>query len=135
MMNLLSRFRSGSTLRQRIELAALLLLSVVAVYLWTAPMRAERTLRNASFNELRAASRRDPDNPRVVYYLGMRLRDLGQPGPADAAFARAAMLDTESEEIWLAWGKTASAFGRDQEAFEALSKCTLAHPHSKSAHL
>jgi tetratricopeptide (TPR) repeat protein len=120
---------------QRIEILALPVLAGAAVILWTAPLRAERALKNASFNELRAISRRDPDNPRVFYHLGARLRDLGQLGPATAAFARAAILDPESEEIWLAWGTTASTFGRSDDAFQALSKCAESHPKSKRAHL
>ncbi|MCW3097229.1 MAG: hypothetical protein JWL77_2847 [Chthonomonadaceae bacterium] len=130
-----SRFRFKPSVVQRIELIALPLLIGAAVFFWTAPMRAERALKNASFDELRAASRRDPDNPRVFYYLGIRLRDLGQLGPADAAFARAATLDAASEEIWLAWAATAAVSGKDQEAFEAFDKCVQAHPDSKEAHL
>jgi tetratricopeptide (TPR) repeat protein len=134
-MKTLLRLRSRLTVVQRIELVALPLLIGAAGFLWTAPLRAEYTLKNASFNELRAASRREPNNPRVFYYLGVRLRDLGQLGPARAAFARAATLDADSEETWLAWGTTAGAFGREQEAFEALSKCVSAHPKSRRAHL
>jgi tetratricopeptide (TPR) repeat protein len=134
-MKTLHRYGSRLTPLQRIELVALPLLIAVAGFLWTAPTRAERRLRSASFSELRAASLREPNNARVFYHLGIRLRDLGQLGPADAALARAAALDPESEETWLAWGAAAAAFGRDQEAFEAFSKCALAHPNSKQAHL
>jgi tetratricopeptide (TPR) repeat protein len=120
---------------QRLELLALPLLAVAAAVLWTAPMRAERALAAASFNDLRALSKRQPDNPRVFYHLGVRLRDLGQLGPATAAFARAAVLDPDSEETWLAWGTTAAAFGRYQDAFEAFSKCAQANPKSTRAHM
>ena len=134
-MKISPRFSFKPTVVQRIELIALPLLIGAAVFFWTAPMRAERALKHASFDELRAASRRDPDNPRVFYYLGIRLRDLGQLGPANAAFARAATLDTSSEETWLAWASTAAVSGKDQEAFEAFEKCVQAHPDSKEAHL
>jgi len=120
---------------RRIEMAALIVLGAVAISLWTGPMRAERALKSASFNELRALSRRQPDNPRVFYHLGVRLRELGQLGPATAAFARAAVLDSDSEEAWLAWGTTAAAFNQNEEAFEALTKCVETHPRSERAHL
>lgn len=120
---------------RRAEWAALPLLIGVAVFFWTAPMRAEHALKSASFNDLRTLSRSQPDNPRVFYHLGVRLRELGQLGPAAAAFARAAMLDTTDEETWLAWGTTAAAFGRKGDAFEALTKCAQEHPDSGRAHL
>src|SRR5690348_4848551 len=66
---------------QRVELLLLVALIIVAAYLWTGPWRAERALRGASFDTLLAASKRDPNNPRVFYYLGQRLRDLGHLGP------------------------------------------------------
>src|SRR5690349_257329 len=82
-------------LLRRIELIALPILLCIATWLWSAPWRAERTLSNASLNALLTASQRDPNNPRVFYYLGLRLRDLGHLGPARAAFARAGTLDPD----------------------------------------
>jgi tetratricopeptide (TPR) repeat protein len=128
-------FWSDRRAKRRVELAALVLVTAVAGYLWTAPLRLERALRRASFDALRALSRREPDDPRVFYYLGVRLRDLGHLGPARAAFARAATLDPDSEEIGLAWGTTAAAFGSEQEAFAALSGVAQSHPNSAKAHL
>ena len=113
---------------QGLKVLLLAALIAVAAFLWSKPWREERALKAASFDQLREASKREPDNPRVFYHLGVRLRDLGQLGPARAAFQRAAQLDPDSEETLLALGTTAAAFGRIQEAYEALSKCAETHP-------
>ena len=74
-------------------LLALVLLVGVAVYLWMAPILQERRLRAASLDQLQAASRREPNNPRIFYYLGLHLQGLGQTGAAQDAYARAITLD------------------------------------------
>src|SRR5262249_37657626 len=108
--------------RSRLSLLLLLLLLLlpVGLYVWTAPAREERALATAPFGQLLAASTRDPNNARVFYYLGLRLRQFGQAAPARAAFERASSLDRDDEEAWLAWAATAGALGSDQEAFAAL---------------
>jgi len=50
----------------------------VAVYLWAAPTLAERALTQASLPELIADSQRDPNNPRVFHYLGLRYQAAGE---------------------------------------------------------
>ena len=50
----------------------------VAVYLWTAPALQERRLQADSLDQLQALSRREPNNARVFYYLGLHLQGLGQ---------------------------------------------------------
>lgn len=74
-------------------LLALAVLACIAAYLWTAPIFRERHWRAASLDQLQAASRREPDNPRVFYYLGLHLQGLGQTGAAQDAYARAVTLD------------------------------------------
>src|SRR5690348_727058 len=83
--------------------ALLLLLCVVAAYVWTLPLRREKALRAASVSQLIALTKREPNNPRVFYHLGLRLQSMGQVPPARAAFERAAELDHDDEEAWLAW--------------------------------
>jgi superkiller protein 3 len=115
------------------KVALLAALIGVAVYLWTAPMRAERALRNASFEQLLAASKREPDNPRVFYHLGVRLRDLAQTDLARAAFARAAELDRDNPEAWLAWAAAAGRAGKSDEAYSALTTLVQNHPKNPRA--
>jgi len=95
-----------SRIRRRVELLLLPALAAVAVYLWTVPARSERGLRNSSFEQLIARSKREKNNPRVFYHLGLRLRAFGQDGPARASFERAATLDGDYEDAWLAWAAT-----------------------------
>ena len=75
----------------------------IAWYVRTSPARAERALQKATYSQLAEAIKKDPGNPRVLYYFGLRNRDLGRIGPARAALAHAAELDPDSEEIALAW--------------------------------
>jgi tetratricopeptide (TPR) repeat protein len=122
--------------RSRLPLLLLLLLLLlpVGLYVWTAPAREERALRNASFDQLLAASKRDPDNARLFYYMGLRLRQFGQTAPARAAFERAASLDRDDEEAWLAWAATAGALSGDREAYAALTAFKNIHPDSARVH-
>ncbi|GAB4470065.1 MAG: hypothetical protein OHK0029_42840 [Armatimonadaceae bacterium] len=118
-----------------VEAGLLFALVGVAVFLWTAPMREEKVLSEATFPELLARSKADTENPRVFYYLGLRLHQLGHDGPARAALERAATLDTENEDIWLAWAAVSARFGQDEEPFGVLSTYLETHPKSVHAHL
>jgi tetratricopeptide (TPR) repeat protein len=105
-----------------------------AVYLRTAPARAERTLQQSTYNQLVEAVKRDPGNPRVFYYFGLRNRDLGRLGPAHAALSRASELDPDSEDIALARASIAGELQSDQETFETLTAFLKRHPDSTNTH-
>jgi tetratricopeptide (TPR) repeat protein len=130
--------QSGRPLPQRrrlqLEILALIVLAGVAAALLLRPLREERALQHASLAELNAAAKREPNNPQVCYYQGLRCRDLGQDGPAYAAFARAASLDGDSEEIWLAWAAQAGRVHNADEALDILATFSKAHPQSSRAH-
>ncbi len=115
-------------------LIAALPLIAGAIYLRTAPERAEHALQKATYNQLVEAVKNDPGNPRVFYYFGLRNRDLGRLGPARAALAHAAELDPDSEDIALARATVAGEAGNDQETFDALSAFLKRHPQSLKAH-
>src|SRR5947208_14861500 len=110
------RSRTQRPVVKRLEILALALLLGVAVYLWTAPSRAERALQRASLPELTQAARRDPDNPHIYYYQGRRLRQAGRTDEARAAFKKAAELEGEYEDAWLAWVAAAEACGNHEQA-------------------
>ena len=84
----MSRLLQNQRLRRRIEFVTLGLLILLAVYRFSAPYRAESALRSASLTDLIARSKRERDDPRIFYHLGIRMRALGQAAPARAAFAR-----------------------------------------------
>ncbi|HLY66701.1 MAG TPA: hypothetical protein VKU60_14290, partial [Chloroflexota bacterium] len=86
-----------------VEVGLLLLLFALAAYLWTAPQRRERFLRTASLAQLDEAARQEANNPRVFYYQGVRLQQQGQADLARAAYERAARLNADDEQVWLAW--------------------------------
>ena len=116
------------------QLAVLCLLVGIATYLWTAPFRAERALQHASLQQILAQAKRQPNNPRVFYYEGLRLRELGQTGPAQAAFARAATLDGDDEDTWLAWASVSGQQSGAQYAYQILTQFLKTHPRSARAH-
>ncbi len=115
-------------LKYRLEAALLLLLTLAAVWLWSAPWRQERMLQAASFQKLLRLTKTEKNNPRVFYWLGIRLQNLGEPAPAAAAFARSAELDPTNEEAMLAWGNAATLLDQSQTAYSAYKKCVQIHP-------
>lgn len=118
--------------RLRIQIAALLVLVPAAIYLWTAPHRREIALQHAALPELQEEFRRQPENPRVAYYLGMRLREAGRIEEAQAAFKTAAAQTIDDEDIWLAWASTQSD---SQQTFDILTLYLTKHPLSARGHL
>jgi tetratricopeptide (TPR) repeat protein len=118
-----------------IEILLLVLLVCVAGYVWTAPNRAERALRQASLSELQAETRRNPNQARAFYYQGRRLQEAGQLTAAYDAFAHAAQLDGDDEQSWLATAALASQLYGDQGAFDLLDAYVRRHPESARAHL
>jgi len=98
MTTLMPLFRlqqTGHIARRLGPLLALAVLAGVAAYLWTAPALQERRLQAASLDQLQAASRREPGNARVFYYLGLHQQGLGQTKAAQDAYARAVTLDPD----------------------------------------
>ncbi len=129
--------RSGNRSRavRNGSLGLLLALVAVAAYLWSAPLRDERALSRASLEELLVRAKREPNNSRVFFHEGVRLRRLGQDGPARAAFERAATLDGDDEETWLAWADATASFSGAQDAFSILYAYLQRHSESARAHL
>jgi tetratricopeptide (TPR) repeat protein len=119
---------------RRLELVALVLLIPLAIYLWAAPILADRALAKASLQELVADSERHPDNPRIFHYLGLRYQQAGDPGQALTAVSRAAQRDTGDEASWLGWANAAVALGREDDAYRVLSAFLKLHPESAPAH-
>lgn len=119
--------------RYRYFLATLLLvLSLLTLYFWTAPMRLERFLTSATLDELNAAAQRTPDNPQVLYYQGMRLQEAGNMPLAYNAFAHAAELRPDEERIWLAWAVAAKDTKDVVEAISILETFRQNHPRNGS---
>lgn len=120
--------------RQRLELLALPVLIAIAAWLWTAPLRTERYLSQASPQELQAYTREHPGSARAFYYLGISLQKKNEVGSASQAFAHAATLDPADENAWLAWAAVAGAVNGEQETFNILGHYIKAHPGSARAH-
>lgn len=132
--NIVSNRPPRASVRRRLEIAALLLLIPLALYLWAAPILAERALAKASLQELVADSQRNPDNPRILHYLGLRYQQAGDPGQASSAFSKAAKMDTGDEASWLGWAASSEALGKEDDAYQVLTAFLKLHPHSAPAH-
>jgi tetratricopeptide (TPR) repeat protein len=120
--------------RKHVEITALALLLPLAAYVWSAPILADRALAHASLPELVAASHKQPHNPRVFSYLGMRYRQAGSLTQAEQAFAQAAQLGDDTEATWLAWATVTRDINREDDAFTILSLYLKQHPGSARAH-
>ncbi len=119
-------------LRLWIQSAALLVLVPVALSLWTAPRRREIALQHAALPALEDEYRQQPENARVAYYLGLRLREAGRIEEARFAFKSAASQTVDAEDIWLAWASTQAD---NQQTFDILTLFLTKHPQSARAHL
>jgi tetratricopeptide (TPR) repeat protein len=108
----------------------LLILAALLIFRDTAPLRTEQVLQRASLSELVAASKRDPDNPRVFYYLGLRAQQAGQGAQAMQAFWRAGNLDPDNEKLWLLWSQTAFSVQGSQAARDILLTFVKNHPQN-----
>src|SRR4051812_42548800 len=103
-----------------LAVSLLLLAGLLVGYRVIVPLRSENALRRASLQELEAASRREPNNPRVFYYLGLRAQQAGQDRQAMDAFWHAANLAPDDQKLWLIWSQTAYAVQGRQAALSIL---------------
>ena len=98
-------------------------------YFGTASFRQEHILQHSSLSRLQALAIRDPDNPRVAYYLSKRLQLDEQTDAAAAELEHAASL-SESEDIYLAWASIVP----EAQANIILTSYLTRHPSSAAAH-
>lgn len=126
--------RSVPRLRRRLEIAALLLLIPLAIYLRVAPILAEHALARASLQDLQSAAQRQPQNQRVFYYLGLKYRQSSDLQQAERAFSSAAQRDGNDEASWIAWAVASAAIDRDEDAYKILATFVRFHPRSAAAH-
>lgn len=119
--------RRRSVLTSRAAAVVLVLLAACAVWSLTGPIRRERMLARASLPQLEQMAR-SPQNGRVFYYLGQRLREKGRMESACEAFARAAQLSPDDADIWLAAADSAAIVYGDQGAFDLLTRFLQRQP-------
>lgn len=123
--------------RKWIWLPGILLLLLAAIFLYRRmmPRRTEQTLEQASLLELQYEAQRDPHNPRVFYYSGVRAQQAGQPQRALNAFGQAATLAPQDEALWLTWARAAAATQGSQAAINILTTFLQGQPQSAESHL
>jgi tetratricopeptide (TPR) repeat protein len=106
---------------------------VAAVAFGLSPAQREGGLKDASLEELQTASTRDPNNPRIEYYLGLRLQEARQDAAAAEAFQRAAQLDPDDDSICVALAKATASTAGLQHAEDILTGFIAKHPKSAPA--
>jgi tetratricopeptide (TPR) repeat protein len=123
----------GSGTRVKLFVVVMLLLLGVAgaVYAWWQPMQYEGKLSDASLDQLRTITSQRPNDARALYHLGWKLQRGRDKAAAYDAMMRAANLDKDSEEIWIAAAGTANDFKGTGAAFEVMDQYLKRHPESK----
>jgi tetratricopeptide (TPR) repeat protein len=127
---------TSPTSRRKLSVVLVSLLAAlgIAVYVWTAPLRADRALVGAPLSRLEAAARDLPYSPRPHYLLGLRLFELGQLRLAEPELRRAADLDSDDEASWLGAGLAATA-GNPNVGLGIVETFLQRHPNNARAHL
>ena len=121
-------------------LVALLVVAAYGMYQYFAkwkPVHDENALEDASLEEISAIAAREPNNPRALYHLGMRLLRKPDRGPSYKAFSRAAELAPNDEQIWVQYVGVTNTYKGPTAAFKVMDDYMKLHPNStkmKSEH-
>jgi tetratricopeptide (TPR) repeat protein len=110
-------------------------IACLAITLVVGARSAENSLKRKSLPELQAAAQEQPNNARVLYYLGRSYRTAGQSREALGAFREAARLDPIDEATVVACADMASDIEGPQSAKPILDDFLKLHPDSPAAHL
>ena len=112
-------------------LIGILLLPVLLVWhFWWRPIQAERALEDATVEELQKITSERPNDARVLYHLGLRLRRERKQAPAADALSRASELAPDDEEIWIAAAGAANGEKGPEASFRVMNAFLKRHPDS-----
>jgi tetratricopeptide (TPR) repeat protein len=115
-------------------IGTLVVLMGVAIYVWTRPILLERQLSHAKLSELEAMAKQQ-DDPRILYYLGLRQREKGDAKAAFDSLGRATRFTVSDTQIWLAYADVGKAVEGDQTAFNILGMFVKNNPDNPIGHL
>lgn len=119
----------------RIGLGLSAVLICLVVYLRVVRFPQRPDYRSFSLSRMQAEAQKSPDDGRLHYAIGERLRLLGQFQPAYESFAKAAQLDVDDEDSWIATASLAQQLYGDQGAFDLLHLFVQRHPRAGRTHL
>jgi tetratricopeptide (TPR) repeat protein len=115
-------------------LGASALIAIVAVILLSSSRSAENALKHKPLAELQTEAQSQPDNPKVLYYLGRSQLAAGQSHEALETLRRAAGLDPADEPTITACADAATAVEGPASAKAILEGFLKDHPNAASAH-
>ena len=123
--------------RQAVWLTALAICAVGAIgwTLWHLPSVQERRLSHLSLVQLQKEQGRRLDDPRLLYYIGLRLNQQGRYTEADPYLRNAVALDPDSPRLRDAWMQALLGSGLTTAAFGETREFAGTHPSSAPAHL
>ena len=124
--------KSPSGAMRHLRVGLLIGSTLIAVALWTAPLRHEWALSAASLKTLMAAVAENPEDNRARYHLAWRLEQLGQTPHAAAAYAVIVRRE-DDERAWRGLARMLTAEGRIPAATAALSDYAARHPNDRDA--
>ncbi len=135
-----SRGERAARSRTRGKLLLLTALLILAVGLCLRALRQTAWYQEWRFSRMSlAALQRERggrlDNPRLLYYVGLRLNQQGRFAEADAYLRNAVGLDPDTPRLRDAWAQALVRSGRITAAFGELREFAGRHPDSAQAHL
>jgi tetratricopeptide (TPR) repeat protein len=99
-----------------------------------AEIRAQGVDLEASLRKALDRVAEQPRDAQAHQAVGYFLEALGRLGEAAAAYRRAAELDPEAQDAWLAWARTLAAQNRPREAITAYETILAKWPNAWQAH-
>ncbi|HZO91530.1 MAG TPA: tetratricopeptide repeat protein [Chthonomonadaceae bacterium] len=99
------------------------------------PWYQERRLAHMSLQALQRERGNRLDDPRLLYYIGLRLNQQGRFAEADPLLRQAVGLDPDSPRLRDEWAKALLGSGLTTAAFGQLREFAGTHPDSAQAHL
>ena len=102
---------------------------------WHLPQFQERRLSRLSLAQLRSEQGGRLDDPRLLYYIGLRLNQQRRYAEADPYLRNAVALDPDSPRLRDAWMQALLGSGLTTAAFGETREFAGTHPNSAPAHL
>ncbi|HZP80332.1 MAG TPA: tetratricopeptide repeat protein [Chthonomonadaceae bacterium] len=131
-----ARTRSGWYRRLRLPALIAFLAAAFGLLFVQTPWYQERRLKGMSLPALEREWRvRGNGDPRLLYYLGLRLNQQGHFAAADPILRQAVGLTPDSPRLRDEWARALLGSGRTTAAFGELRQFAGTHPHSAPAHL
>ncbi|MDX1931641.1 MAG: tetratricopeptide repeat protein [Capsulimonadales bacterium] len=116
-----------------LEIGLLVLCCLIGGTLWFVRERSRRTLETATAEQLERITQKETGNAEAFYRLGLRYQEKGEAEKAKTALKKAAEIDADFTDAWVAWARVAEGQGELKEAFAVLDVFLKSHPNDADA--